>query len=61
MKLSLFVSSWPLFTALIVLAIFALLSYILFYALKNKGEVLAEFSLGKTSFRLQAKERTANR
>ncbi len=47
--------------AVVLLIIIFVAAGLVFYALRNKGDVRAEFSHGSTRFRLEAKDRLARK
>jgi hypothetical protein len=55
------VSLVPNTAAILVFALILVFWLLIFYALRNKGDVRAEFSHGSTMFRLEAKGRSPAR
>jgi hypothetical protein len=49
-------SSLPAFT-LVVLTVIIVVGILIFYALRTKGDVFAELSHGKTTIRIDARDR----
>ena len=53
-------SSLPVF-AFVILTVIIVFGGLVFYALRNKGDVFAELSIGKTAFRFDAKDKRSIR
>jgi len=53
-------SSLPVF-AFVILTVIIVFGGLVFYALRNKGDVFAELSIGKTAFRFDAKDKRSTR
>jgi hypothetical protein len=47
--------------AFVVLTIVAVGAFLIFYALRNKGDVFAELTHGKTTLRIDARDRKTRR
>jgi hypothetical protein len=55
------ISTLPNAFAIFLVLFVIVTGLLIFYALRNKGDVRAEFSHGATTFKLEAKERPSSR
>ncbi len=61
MNISALLSGIPAIVAVLVLVSIVIGAALIFYALRSKGDVRAEFCHGRTIFKLEAKDRSEGR